>query len=1293
MKLHDRFPKYLLPILLFFLCNSGGYQCSAQNQQAFFDHVSTRDGLSQSTVNYILQDHNGFMWFATFDGLNRYDGYSFRIFKKNENNKNSLSHDALVYLFEDNEGYLWVVNNGNTGLDRFDPETEKFENFCHDTTDPKSLSSNEINFVTQDSKGNIWICADTTLNRFVSLEENKSGRARFEKFDKSGTTAPFTWLFENSSSQLLIFSNYVYFFDQKTRRIVSTGIPLEESRVTSVVENSRGNLLLSTYEDGIIKLEYNKMTGTYRRVNPGKINITPNNGSLLLLDYNGNLWIGTELDGLYRYLPESDRLEHFMPDDLDNRTISDQTVLSLCEDNTGVLWIGTFSQGLNKYNFYRKQFLHFRKVPQNRNSLSGDVISSIHGQNPDELWVGLDVGGGVNRMLFSEGKEPRIIQYMYDPEDPHTIGGNSTLCLVQRKNGEVWIGSAGGVITRMIPEPPFSGKKPDIKRYQFVKWTFAIYEDSDNILWGGTWENGLWRYNDKTDQFDYFFPDPNNKFSLSDNIIWSLGEDNYKNIWIGCHGNGVNILTADEKRKSSPRFIQYRFEKDNPKGLSNNTISAFCQAHDGTVWICTSGGLDRVVNHKEITGRFENFPDLIFDSYHIKDGLPSEGIVGIAEDNSGNIWLSTANGVSKLDPVSGKFVNYNEDQGLQSNEFWHNAYFKDANGMIFFGGKKGFNAFYPEKIVPNPFLPKVLLNELKLFNKTVEVGDTINNQVILKKPIHETTEMKLSYRNNIITLQFAALHYAQPSLNKYAYYLEGFEDDWNYAGNRRSATYTNLNPGKYTFRVKASNNDEIWSDKELALKITITPPWWKTLFVKITVPVLLILMTVGIFRIRFRILKQQKNVLQHTVNERTEELQEVNALLEERQEEVLLQNEELLKHRNNLEELVKERTYELEKAKQKAEDSDHLKSSFLANMSHEIRTPMNAILGFSSLLKDNEFSKAEKDTFIRAINSNGEALMVLIDDIMDISMIESNQLTFNPQYFDVNEILIELEEFYRLKNENKLIIEFVNRKDKELILHIDPVRFRQIMNNLLSNALKYTEVGFIRFGYEKGKNEIRFFVSDSGIGIDPAHSESIFEHFYKIELHSNKLYSGTGIGLAICKQLVELLNGKIWLESKPGSGSNFYFTLPNETNSDTALTVKKRKQSKPTHFLDNIFFVIAEDETANYQVLVKMLHIPDDRHFWGKNGKEVVDYIGKLESHNDLLVLMDIKMPVMNGNEALKQIKKINKKIPVIAVTAFALKQEEKEFMEQGFDDYLAKPIKANKLKEIIKRFFGNKVK
>ncbi len=423
----------------------------------------------------------------------------------------------------------------------------------------------------------------------------------------------------------------------------------------------------------------------------------------------------------------------------------------------------------------------------------------------------------------------------------------------------------------------------------------------------------------------------------------------------------------------------------------------------------------------------------------------------------------------------------------------------------------------------------------------------------------------LSHKNNIITFQFAALHYAQPSLNKYAYYLEGFEKDWNYTGNQRSATYTNLDPGNYTFRVKASNNDGIWSDKEVALNILIKPPWWETLFVKITIPILMVLIILGIFRIRLSLLKYQKKVLQQTVDKRTEEIQEASTLLEERQEEIMMQNEELLKHRNNLEELVEVRTFQLEKAKQKAEESDRLKSSFLANMSHEIRTPMNAILGFSSLLNETEFNEAEKEGFIRTIKSNGETLMVLIDDILDISMIESNQLILNPQYFDVNNVLTELENFYRLKNDHGLIIEFVNSKDKELILNIDPVRFRQVMSNLLSNALKYTNKGFIKFGYEKKENEIRFFVSDSGIGIDPKYSANIFDNFYKIEPQSNQVYRGTGIGLAICKRLVELLNGTIWVESKPGYGSNFFFTIPYASYSNNVPEEKQTINSNQSH--------------------------------------------------------------------------------------------------------------------------------
>lgn len=316
--------------------------------------------------------------------------------------------------------------------------------------------------------------------------------------------------------------------------------------------------------------------------------------------------------------------------------------------------------------------------------------------------------------------------------------------------------------------------------------------------------------------------------------------------------------------------------------------------------------------------------------------------------------------------------------------------------------------------------------------------------------------------------------------------------------------------------------------------------------------------------------------------------------------------------------------------------------------------------------------------------------MYLIDDILDISLIESNQLIMKPQSFNACTLLTEMEEFWRLKNEKGLTIEFVNNKDKELILNIDPVRFQQVMNNLLSNAMKYTQEGFIRFGYEILDNNIRFFVADSGIGINTKHKERVFEHFFKIESDSEKVYRGTGIGLAICKRIVGLLNGKIWVESTHETGSTFYFTIPFTGLPGQDRGSKTNNHIAPSLALEKFFYVIAEDEPTNYEVLVKMLRIPKEKHFWGKNGKEAVDYIERQSNHDNIVVLMDIKMPVMNGYDALKAIKRINKSIPVIAVTAYALKHEEKEILAKGFDGYMSKPIKAEKLKEIIGRIRMN---
>jgi signal transduction histidine kinase/ligand-binding sensor domain-containing protein len=1168
MKSHDRYGIWQLPTLIFLIFYLFVDICSAQYQQTVFDHITTHEGLSQSTVNYILQDRKGFLWFATNDGLNKYDGYSFKIYRNNDKGRPSLSSNDITFLLEDNKGYLWVVNGSRTGLDRFDPENETFENFMNDPTDPESLSSNMIHQISQDSKGNIWICTENALNLFIPPEDNGNKKVRFEKFRYSGSPDPITWVFENKSGQLLLFSAYLYYFDPLKKEIVGTDIQLGNF-IRSVIEDDQGNILIGTNYDGVIKLEYDEMTRTYRKVDPGKMNVTPNSRNYLLLDHNNHIWIGTELKGLYLYKPETDMLEHFEPDKLDNSTINDNTIFSLYEDNSGVLWIGTFSYGLNKIDFYRKQFSHFREIPYKKNSLGGDVISSIHGLNPNELWVGLDVGGGVNRILFSGDQEPKFIHYLPYPKDPNTIGGNSTLCLVQRKNGEVWVGGGGGMITRIRPEPAFSGQKPVIKKYQFDRWTFAIYEDSDGILWGGTWEKGLWRYNDKIDKFDFFVPDKSDKYSICDNIIWSIGEDQYKNIWIGGHGNGISVLTADEKRKSSPKFIHYSHEKNNPKSISNNTINAFCLARDGSFWIGTAGGLNKVVNHDEITGTFSNFPVITFNAYHASHGLPAEGISGIVEDNKGFIWVSTNYGISKMNPQTEEFINYNENHGLQSNEFWHNAYFKNANGMIFFGGQNGFNAFYPDKIMSNPFLPKVVITELLLFNKSVKVGDTLNHQVVLEEPIHRTKEIMLSYKNNIITFQFAALHFAQPSLNMYAYYLEGFEDDWNYVGNKREANYTNLNPGEYTFRVKASNNDGIWNEKGISLRLIIRPPWWKTLFFRIFFTLFIFGIAVGFYYYRIILLNKQNFFLENLVKKRTEEIEEKNAelmlqaeelyesnaVLEERQQLIEEQADEL-KMKNvhlqaaNEQSLTKQvmilkQAEDLEETNRKLTVLNATKDKLFSIIAHDLKNPFSSILSFSEILhtKFQNLAEEKKLKFINVIYDSSQRVYGLLENLLQWARTQTGNIQYKPEAFNLSEVIdLNVDLVIDILEEKE--ITFTKNSTDNTIVFADRNMINTVIRNLLGNAIKYTEKGAISVDITRNGDLAVINVTDSGIGISEAKMSTIFEIEQEKSTSGTRNEKGSGLGLLICKDFVQINKGEIAVKSIVGQGTTFTFTLP-----------------------------------------------------------------------------------------------------------------------------------------------------
>jgi methyl-accepting chemotaxis protein/ligand-binding sensor domain-containing protein len=851
----------------------------SQTLSSAFDMVTIKDGLSQSTVNYIIQDRHGFMWFATYGGLNKYDGYSFTVYQNDENDSTSLSSNNNTVLFEDNDGFIWVVNNGNEGLDKFDPETGKFIHYKNDPKDPTSISSNMVHHVTQDKAGNIWVCANNALNLVVKEKGKRGAKTSFKRF-MSPEGNNFVRAFEDSKGNMVLFGKFIYLFNRQTMAFTKS-ILLPAEGIISYCEDKKGDIIVGTQTRGVFKLEWDKDSSIYRFGDNSKINPTPQNRTYVTIDNFGIVWIGTETKGLFRYNPETDQMLNFVPNKLDSRSLSDANIYSLYIDRFGVLWIGTYSQGLCKYDIYRKDFTLYKSIPGNMNTMSGNVISGITSNNPNELWVGSRDGGGVNRFVFKANEEPRVFHYLNNPNDINNIINISCLCLLQRKSGEIWIGSQG-FVSRMIPEEPGSNKSPQVTRYPMGAWTFDLFEDSKGVLWGGTWGNGLWRFDDGTGQFIPFRNDPNNPTSLCDNVIWSIGEDNHGNLWIGGHSEGLSIMPAGEREKANPKFVTFRYEKGNKKSLSNNTIGSICRDRSGTMWLATDKGLNKFIDKNNILKNLDENSKLEFKSYSKIDGLPSNGIVGVVEDKAGNIWVSTTNGISRFNVADSTFANYYESDGLQSNEFWHNASYINSEGRIFFGGPNGFNAFYPDKIKANPFLPVVVITDLKILNKSVKPGQEVNGEVVISKPIYMTPSISLSHKNNILTIEFAGLHYAKPSSIKYAYFLENFDTEWNYT-DKRTATYTNLDPGTYTFRVKATNNDGVWNEKDTSLIIEVRPPWWATIWFRILALASIVGLIAWFFSYRTRQLKENQKILEFKVSEATDKVNAQNSKLIEAQ--------------------------------------------------------------------------------------------------------------------------------------------------------------------------------------------------------------------------------------------------------------------------------------------------------------------------------------------------------------------------------------------------------------------------
>ena len=834
----------------------------AQQNPIKFEHVSIQQGLSQSTVSCILQDKKGFMWFGTEDGLNRYDGYNFIIYKNEGLDKTSLSDSYILSLYEDKSGVLWIGTYSG-GLNKFDRENGRFVHYKHVPGSTDTLSNNMVQSIYEDSKGTLWIGTYDGLNKFDRENERFTQYKHDHANPSSISHNRITVIHEDRRGTLWIGTEGggLNRYDPEKGKFAhwthQEGNPdsLSNDVVQTIYEDKSGLLWIGT-NTGLNSFDRKREKFTSYTHDPDNSqSLSHNRIGSILEDKTGALWIGTYGGGLNRFDPENGRFARWLHEPGNSKSLNNNQVLSIYEDRTGLIWIGTFGGGVNRFNPEKSQFAYWANEPGNPNSLSHNFALSIFEDRDGTLWIGTD-GGGLNRF---EREKNAFEHWVNQPGNPHSLSNNRVRAIHEDRFGMLWVGTYDGLnrfdkttgtFTRFKHDP----SNPNSISHDYVR---AIYEDRFGMLWVGTF-GGVNKYNPQTEKFTSYIHDPENPASLSHDRVVSICEDRGEGtLWFGT-GNGLNRFDRETQQ-----FTHWVNEPGNSHSLSNNRVQSIYEDRNNTLWIGTyGGGLNRFDRKEE---RFINFNE--------KDGLPNDVVYGILEDDEGNLWLSTNKGISRFNPQDETFRNYDINDGLQSDEFNSGAYHKNKYGEMFFGGINGFNAFFPGNVKANLHIPSVVITNFQIFNKSVPIGKRPDGRTILSKSITETKKISLSHKDRVLSFEFAALHFVSPEKNEYAYMLKGFEKEWNYVGDRRFASYTNLTPGHYVFRVKGTNNDGVWNEEGVSIGITITPPFWKTLWFQGVAAIGFLLILYAAYQVRTRAIRERAKELEKNIKERTSELQ------------------------------------------------------------------------------------------------------------------------------------------------------------------------------------------------------------------------------------------------------------------------------------------------------------------------------------------------------------------------------------------------------------------------------------
>ena len=1004
--------KYILISLILYLPLPG------KEFQGRFEHLTLEDGLSQNSVFCMIQDLHGFLWFGTEDGLNRYDGYSFTVFRHQSSDSLSLSDNFITALYEDDTGLIWIGTEN--GLNRFDPITETFKNWQKIEKLPPGhgLSDNKITEIFEDRFGKIWI---GTYRGGLNCYDRQSDKFRHWQHDP-----------ENSHSLSL---NYI----------------------TAIYEDEQGNLWIGTY-NGLNLM--NRETGQFRKWFPETDN--PNSLSHQTIwsigeikgESKSTLWIGSQ-QGMNRFNPTDSTFTPFLPypenpEDWRNSissfsqqnhqttwigtygglyitkfekdephfkqflfhrenepaSLSSNWVTAIRQDRSGVWWVATENGGLNKYSNLNNRFGFLtNRDTSDKPALSHKNVMPIFETNNGDLWIGTE--RGLNRWDRKNGK---IQQWFHQPDNPYSLSANNITTIVPASPNSLWIGTSGGGLNLLdIRSGTFRRWLRDPGNPQGISHNYimCMNVDQTGLLWIGMWGAGLNRLDPKTGLFEHWRNNPNDPTSLSHDDVWCILEDRYQFLWVGTKGGGLNRY-----EREIGQFVHYTYNSEDSTSISSDVVFSILESQDGFLWIGTKNGLNKFDRK---TGTFLRYAE--------SDGLPNNVVYGILEDDQGFLWLSTNKGISRFNPISETFDNYDILDGLPSNEFSSGSDFKNKQGELFFGGINGFIFFHPDSIHKNLYIPPIHLTGFQILNQPI----VVDSGGILSQSLIFQPEITLSYHQNVFSFEFAALDYSTPEKNQYAYMMEGFDQGWIQAGNRRFASYTNLPPGSYTFQVKGTNSDGLWNENGTAIQIIITPPWWRTNW------------AYGLYIIMFGFVL------------------------------FIIRKYEL--RRVRLKDELKLKKFEAEKL----QEVDHMKSRFFANISHEFRTPLTLVIGpLEQFMKKipNEGDRSK----IKSVIKQAHRVLNLINEILDLSKLEAGKLNLQVKAVDVNQFLVPIVHSFASWAEQKNITLDFSPLSDTLNIYLDTEKVEKVLNNLLSNALKFTPEGgliIVDLGVQNVESDIK----------------------------------------------------------------------------------------------------------------------------------------------------------------------------------------------------------------------------